>query len=58
MGIRGYNDMLQDLIKEYAKAKKEGNLKKAQHIQKSVYRLGMDAYTLDILAKEIGDEEK
>jgi hypothetical protein len=51
--------MLQDLIKEYAKAKKEGNLKKAQHIQRTAYsRLGMDAYTLDVLAKEIGDEDK
>ena len=50
--------MLQDLIKEYAKAKQSGDIKTAQHIQKNLYRLGMDAYTLDILAKEIGGEEK
>lgn len=44
--------MLEEYIKQYVAAKKEGDAKEMRRIEKELSSLGMDQMTLDMLAKE------
>lgn len=49
--------MLGDYINEYAAAKKNGDEKKMQQIEKDLASLGMDKHTLLTILKEMKTEE-